>query len=277
MNKIVISLMYMFLFAGFVQAQRTITGIVVQEIDTNKWSAIVIKVGNKKYGVQTGFNASAGDLKDGIKPWVLKTSGNIGTGKTVQVFYTKVDNTFDYDGVNTWLKAIKIVEIKNPKPSETNQTTLKNIHQIDFNNFTYVIPEFGSGERKPNRFRNGKGSDAIITNTAYGDLTGNGQDEAVMIITVSAGGGGNAYFMKGLVFTMKNNRPIVLTEFDAGGKDSGNNVQEIRIKNGLLMLSRDVTLANENPCCPKYQRFFSYRWNGNSLLEMSKSPIQEKP
>ncbi len=118
MKKIVIYLTFILLLASFAQAQKTITGVVVQEISENKWSAIVIKVGNKKYGVQTGFNASAGDLRDGKKMWVLKTNGNIGAGKTVQVFYTKIDTTFDYDGVKTWLKAIKIVEVKNSKPSK---------------------------------------------------------------------------------------------------------------------------------------------------------------
>ncbi len=118
MKKILTCLAFVLLFTGFAQAQKpkTITGIVVQEIFENKWSAIVIKVGNKRYGVQTEFNASAGDLIDGQKPFVVKTNGDISVGKKVQIFYTKIDNTFDYDGVNTWLTAIKLAEVKNFKP-----------------------------------------------------------------------------------------------------------------------------------------------------------------
>lgn len=49
MKKIALYLTLVFLFAGFAQAQnsKTLTGVVVDEIFSNKWSAVVIKVGNK--------------------------------------------------------------------------------------------------------------------------------------------------------------------------------------------------------------------------------------
>jgi hypothetical protein len=114
-------LLLLFLFVPSVilaQKIKTITGVIVQEISENKWSAIVIKLGAKKYGIQIGFNASVGDNMDGVNGFATKVIGDISKGKTVQVFYTKVDNTFDYDGVTTWLTATKIVEVKKLKTSK---------------------------------------------------------------------------------------------------------------------------------------------------------------
>lgn len=51
----------------------------------------------------------------------------------MQVFYTKIDNTFDYEGVKSWLNAIKIVEIKSVSTQKTTSP---------------YTPERGSAERR---------------------------------------------------------------------------------------------------------------------------------
>lgn len=115
MKRTAICLVSIFLFAGFVQAQKakTMTGVIIDNMLSNKWTAIVIKVGDKKYGIQTSRALSAGDIRSGVKGWDIKSVGNTwDKGRRVRVFYTKVDSSFKNDEVNLWLNATKIVEIK---------------------------------------------------------------------------------------------------------------------------------------------------------------------
>jgi hypothetical protein len=114
MKKFLICAAFVFLFGNFASGQnKSLTGDIVKEILENKWAAIVIDVGGKKYAVQTEFHASFGDEKDGVKSWKVKTIGNISEGRTVQVFYKKIDCTHAYEeGVPCWLDATRIVEVK---------------------------------------------------------------------------------------------------------------------------------------------------------------------
>lgn len=115
MKKIIFCLAITVSVAIFAQAQKvkTVTGTVVRDGHGGRWSFLVIRAGNKSYGIQTSREPSYGDEQSGVKPWQIKTVGNVWrAGRKVKVFYTKVDNSFDYDGVNLWLKATKIVEVK---------------------------------------------------------------------------------------------------------------------------------------------------------------------
>src|ERR1041385_2837858 len=112
MKKFLISLVLVLLCTGFSHAQvKSINGIVIEEKFSNKWAAIIIDAGAKTYGVQTEFHASAGDEMQGVKSWQVKTIGDVGQGRTVQVFYKKIDCTHPFEGIACWLTATRIVEI----------------------------------------------------------------------------------------------------------------------------------------------------------------------
>lgn len=96
MKRIVICLFSVLLFVGIANAQtKTMTGTVVNVEYGNKWAGIVIRVGNKKYFVQTNYVKTVGKIDE--------------AGRSVQVFYTKIEKSPGYDGE---LKVTKIVEIK---------------------------------------------------------------------------------------------------------------------------------------------------------------------
>jgi hypothetical protein len=106
MKRIVICLVFVFLFVGVANAQtKSMTGTV---IDAPKgmyaWAAIVIQVGNKKYYVPT--------LGKGVPN--QKIVGTVDeVGRKVIVYYTKISASSDgYDGE---LRATKIVEVKKSK------------------------------------------------------------------------------------------------------------------------------------------------------------------
>lgn len=96
------------------QAQsKTMAGSVVKTIVGGRWSGIVIQVGNKRYGVQTSYEPSAGDEARGERSWRVRTVGILDEGHRVEVYYTKIDCSHAYEeGVPCWLTATRIVELK---------------------------------------------------------------------------------------------------------------------------------------------------------------------
>jgi hypothetical protein len=103
MKRIVICLVFLFLFAGAINAQtKSISGIVVYHSTgaSGNFEIIEVQVGAKKYLVYL-FR------KDLPSP---RTVGNVTQeGNSVRVFYTRIVKSQGYAGE---LRATKIVEIK---------------------------------------------------------------------------------------------------------------------------------------------------------------------
>jgi hypothetical protein len=157
---------------------------------------------------------------------------------------------------------------------QSRPTPLKNIRQVDFQNFTYHM----GGERI--RVSNGRGvyegnsqetfSYSIEKVTvAYGDLTGDGVDEAA--VTLYYTGGGTGAFSKGFVFTLRDGRLFLLTTF-AGGDRADGGIREVQIKDGLLWVQRNEPERLQDApiglCCPKYIITTKYKWDSRTLKQV---------
>jgi hypothetical protein len=121
MKEFAISLILMLLFVMSANAQKVkaMTGTVAKTVGGGRWTGIVIKVGDKKYGIQMSYEPSAGDETRGERGWQVKSVGNFDDGREVRVFYTKIDCTVAYEAnVPCWLKATKLVEVRQAKPSK---------------------------------------------------------------------------------------------------------------------------------------------------------------
>ena len=117
MKRIVSCLVFVLLFVGIANAQtKSMSGTVIDVQYGNRWAGIVIKVGNKKYFVQTSSAASPADPKQEVAP-TPKIVGRVEeVGRKVQVFYTKVDKgDSSNDGE---LRATRIVEIRKEKSTK---------------------------------------------------------------------------------------------------------------------------------------------------------------
>ncbi len=148
---------------------------------------------------------------------------------------------------------------------------VSNIRQVDFKNFIYQL----RGERV--RFRNGKqvGGDGIysLAEVHYGDLTGDGKDEAILILNTYTGG--NSVGQEGYIYTMNDGRAVMLAEFEGGG-NGWQPIYGVRVENGLLRVDHGEMIEGDTPCCPEHYRSWKYRWDGNRLTEISRSPIMRK-
>lgn len=113
--------------------------------------------------------------------------------------------------------------------------------------------------------------------TKYLDVTGDGEDEAVVVLKIETGG--NAIPQVVYVFTWKNGAPELIWPFRTGDRADGG-LKDIRAENGMLVVElygQDRFLLGqtetgkigddrEQLCCPTHFTRSTYKWNGNSFL-----------
>lgn len=154
------------------------------------------------------------------------------------------------------------------------------IQAVDFMNFSYRP----SCAKKPIRVKDGvyertNPSDRFlfkVGSVVYGDLDGDGRDEA--IVTTACNTGGSGVFSEGFLFGLVNGRVRQLTNVP-GGDRAWNSIHAITVTDGVLSV---VRLAPDGPngpaCCPKFLETTKYKLVGHRLTqqgEVSRSGYEE--
>jgi hypothetical protein len=156
------------------------------------------------------------------------------------------------------------------RPRRTESALVKtNIRQVDFENFTYRID--GKAVRVRDGVRSVEGRNSIsVERVTYGDLTGDGKDEAAIVIE-EIGWGGTGVFSCGYIYTLQNGRVRSLTRFEGGDRADGG-IVDVKIQSGLLIVERNEPERVDGKavglCCPKYVDTTTYRWNGHRLIQV---------
>ncbi len=142
------------------------------------------------------------------------------------------------------------------------------IRQVDFRNFTFHADSACIDEKEPvlvrdGKFRNeSKKFDISVTDIIYGDLTGDGQDEAVvrlLCIGISSSRADEA-----ILYTMQAGQPVPISQLDPGHGAFGS-IWSIGISNGILTVER---LSSEiDAATPQYVDTEMLRWDGRQLIE----------
>jgi hypothetical protein len=190
---------------------------------------------------------------------------------------------------------------------DRNKTTDSSIGKFDFKNYTYELPR---GWQNPDgttdiALTNGKATPyagkvsedmsdeekveaktrrrigmSYVT-TKYLDVTGDGQDEAIVILKVETEG--SAIPQIGYVFTWKDGKPELIWPFRTGDRADGG-LKDVRSENGMMVVelygqdrfilgqteTGKVTGDEEQLCCPLFYTRSSYKWNGTSFLMQGK-------
>jgi hypothetical protein len=136
------------------------------------------------------------------------------------------------------------------------------IRAIDFNNFTYepeCTGEEGKQEKitvKNSEFSSEKKMEDYIDrfyfkvfHIAYGELTGDKAEEAIVLTTCNTGGTG--YFTEGFVFSMKGEAPVLLTRIPGGDRADGG-LRDAKIDGGLLSIEFSDPENNAGACCAEW-------------------------
>ena len=117
--------------------------------------------------------------------------------------------------------------------------------------------------------------------TKYMDLTGDGQDEAVVILKVETEG--SAIPQIGYIFSWKNNEPELVWTFRTGDRADGG-LKDIRSENGTMTVelygqdrfllggneTGKITDDREQLCCPSFFTRSVYKWSGSTFLMQGK-------
>lgn len=160
------------------------------------------------------------------------------------------------------------------------QAAENDILRVDFANLTYHPGESCVKllHKSTVKVRNGSfgscsdmsmGFEVATDKIVYGDLTGDGRDEAI----VRTYCGGMHPIEQAFIYTMRDGHPTLLAKLEEGDRAFGgitdsNECQGckdgLRIENGLLIVER---ARGKAACCPDYIEIRTYRWNGKQFVQ----------
>jgi len=161
------------------------------------------------------------------------------------------------------------------------------IHSVDFKNFTYQpsCTDMEDGKNmekitvKDGSFvREKQEKDYVdrfyfdVTKVTYGDLTGDKQDEALILSNCNTGGTGQ--FTEGFIYTMKAGKPTLLARVPGGDRADGG-LQSLAAENGKLVVVAYDPSENSGACCPEFTLTSTYSVNGDKLTEVGKGVRRE--
>jgi hypothetical protein len=156
------------------------------------------------------------------------------------------------------------------------------IRQVDFKNFTFTREK----DAETIQFREGKyigdgNRNYFLMRTAYGDITGDGNDEAIVLLR-----GQNTLISRTLdevfIYSLKNGRAALLTNFE--GEKRGDYILSIsslgsnfRVGNNVLVIDQAVALDDDNNRIPTRFYTVKYRWNGSRMVETERTKLKLIP
>lgn len=131
-------------------------------------------------------------------------------------------------------------------------TPVRTIAEVDFENRRYVADCLGAAEVtvKRGEFEQTTADGVIyfsIGAVVYGDVTGDGADEALVLTLCS--GGGTGEFTGGSLYTVKDGRAAVIARLPEGDRAAGG-ISDAWIAGGALVVERFAGDDTSGACCP---------------------------
>jgi hypothetical protein len=172
------------------------------------------------------------------------------------------------------------------------QQRVASIRSVDFSDFTFT---WTSGLRlpgEPRTFRL-KGGEAPrteydlgvgLTGVTYGDVTGDGVEEAIVNLSIHTGGSSmpNSLY----IYTIRRHRPRLLWAFETGDRADGG-LRRIYPEDGTLVVElygegtrvggKLYGTENAPACCAKSVTRTRYRWSGRKFQQVGKSEVFPNP
>lgn len=154
------------------------------------------------------------------------------------------------------------------------------IRKVDFRNFTYEIESLDGEAKEKITVEDGNYSRETedekyyfaVQDVIYGDLDGDGKEEAAVGIIVNTGGTGQ--FSSGLIYTMRGGKPVLLTTFEGGDRAYGG-IADVKIVSGTLIVERNAPGEFGANCCAEFIETTRYKWNGTKLVQIGKIERRE--
>lgn len=170
---------------------------------------------------------------------------------------------------------------------QRHKTTAAPIGVFDFKNYKYPLPrgwqdsdgkevELKDGSRPFEMTEEIERIGLTYVTTKFLDLTGDGHDEAVVILKIETGGSAIPQLV--YVFSWKTDAPELVWYFRTGDRADGG-LKDVRAENGLAVVelfgqdryivgeldTAKITGDEEQLCCPTHYTRSRYKWNGTQF------------
>jgi hypothetical protein len=178
--------------------------------------------------------------------------------------------------------------VTSPSPStEVKSQPTQSIRSVDFASFTYPwVEDLGNprtrftltnGELAPLRNEAGiiKKMGVSLARIEYGDVTSDGQEEAMIILTFITGGSAtpNAIYVYGL----HQDQTKLLWSAATGDRADGG-LHKVYAEDGHLVVERFSPVGTKGDCCPTHFTRTRFEWIGSRFRQKGKQetfPIPE--
>lgn len=161
------------------------------------------------------------------------------------------------------------------------------IRKVDFKNFTFQpsctdMEDGKNAEKitvKDGEFSREKQMDGYVDRfyfsilaIDYGDLTGDKQDEAVVLSVCNTGGTGQ--FTEGFIYTIKGAKPVLLARVPGGDRADGG-LRTLTVEDGILVVEANDEGQSAGACCPEGTITSKFRLTGDKLNEVGTAVKRE--
>ncbi len=164
----------------------------------------------------------------------------------------------------------------------STEDDVSSIRQVRFKNFTFTRQKGAEAiQFHDGKYVGERGHNYFLMRIAYGDLTGDGNEEAIILLR-----GQNTLVSRTLdelfIYRLKNGRATLLTNFEGGKRGDyilsiGSLGSNFKVENNVLIIDQAVALEGDNDCIPTRYYTIKYRWNGSQMVEVDRTDLKPIP
>lgn len=188
------------------------------------------------------------------------------------------------------------LSVSQPPANDRQSRSLKEIRSVDFANFTFPWPRALRDSKKtftlrgrelnPTRGKTGMVEEmgVILESITYGDVTCDGTEEAMVILSIVTGG--SAVPHAAYVYALKDGKTKLLWAISTGDRADGG-LRRIAAENGDLVIElfgvgtaigkKLYGTEDVGACCPKHFTRTRYKWVGNQFRQDGPEEVFENP
>lgn len=178
----------------------------------------------------------------------------------------------------------KIPNLQTEILDDKNKTTAAPIGKFDFKSQAFPLPrgwQDPDGKETTLRPISEEKIGISYVTTKFGDVTGDGHDEAFVVLKLETGG--SAIPQVVYIYEWKNANPELIWSFRTGDRADGG-LKNIHAENGEVVVelygqdrfilgeveTSRITGDEEQLCCPTFFSRTHYKWNGKNFLMQGK-------
>jgi len=108
-----------------------------------------------------------------------------------------------------------------------------------------------------------------IEGVSFGDVDGDGAEEAILIVSSNLGGAGT--MIEGYVFGLKDGAPVLRARIEGGDRGEGG-LESAQVAGGEVVVRRFETGPTDAVCCPSRVLIERWRWSNGQLVKAAGAP-----